>query len=130
MNIVTRFAIAFALSLVACGAVQQAIMAGQGETNTSFALVPLAVIVLLITLIFGAVFWWRRSARAIGWTAGSLLVFALVFGTALYIAGVSSLAPGIGGNIAYLVATLVVFYFLAPAAVAVPIHWLALRGAG
>ena len=129
MNTVTRCAVAFALSLFACGVLQQAIMIGTGETNTSFALVPLAVIVLLVALIFGAVVWRRRTARAIGWTAASMLAFALVFGVAVFIFGVNTLSPGIGGNIGYLIATLVVFYFLVPAAMAVPIHWLMLRGA-
>jgi glucose-6-phosphate-specific signal transduction histidine kinase len=129
MSIVTRFAVAFALSLAVCGLVQQAIMIGVGETNTSFALVLLAVIVLLIALIFGAVFWRRRSARAIGRTAASVLAFALVFGVAVFVLGVNTLSPGIGGNIGYLIATLVVFYFLVPAAIAVPVHWLMLRGA-
>ena len=46
----------------------------------------------------------------------------LVFGVAVYSFGVNDLRPGIGGNIGYLIAMLVVFDFLLPSAVAVPIH--------
>jgi hypothetical protein len=42
---------------------------------------------------------------------------------------VNDLRPGIGGNIGYLIAMLVAFDFLLPSALAVPIHWLVLRGA-
>ncbi len=46
----------------------------------------------------------------------------LVFGVAVYSFGVNDLRPGIGDNIGYLIAMLVVFDFLLPSAVAVPIH--------
>jgi hypothetical protein len=52
----------------------------------------------------------------------------LVFGVAVYAFGVNARQAGLGGNISYLMAMLVVFYFLLPTALAVPIHWLMLRG--
>jgi hypothetical protein len=81
----------------------------------------------VITAVFGAVLW--RWQRAIGRAAAVLLIVMLVFGVAVYAAGVASHSPGIGGNIGYLIALLVDFYFVIPAAAAVAIHWLLLRGA-
>ena len=57
-----------------------------------------------------------------------MLIAMLVFGVAVYVLGVNSMSPGIGGNIGYMMAMLVDFYFLLPAALAVPIHWWLLRG--
>jgi hypothetical protein len=115
---------------VICGVVQQSIMAFEDERNTGFALVPLAGIVALVTLLISLVAARKRTARAVNWTSAALLLFGLVFSVAIYAAGASSLSPGIGGNIGYLVALLVDFYFILPAACAVPIHWALLRGAG
>ena len=39
----------------------------------------------------------------------------LVFGVAVFAAGVASHSPGVGGNIVYLIALLVDFYFVIPA---------------
>ena len=128
MSLPTRIALAFALSFAAAGAVQQAIMIADGAKGTASALFPLAVIVLVVTAVFGAVLW-RRPA-AIGRTAAAMLILMLVFGVAVYVAGVASHSPGVGGNIVYLIALLVDFYFLIPAAVAVAIQWLLLRGPG
>ena len=128
MSLPARIALAFALSFAAGGAVQQAIMIADGAKGTASALIPLAVIVLVVTAMFGAVLW-RRPA-AIGRTAAVLLILMLVFGVIVYVVGVSNLSPGIGGNIVYLIALLVDFYFLIPAAVAVAMQWLLLRGAG
>ena len=60
-------------------------------------------------------------------TAVVLLIVMLVFGVAVYIMGVNSYAPGLGGNINYLIAMLVDFYFLLPSAVAVAVHWRVLN---
>ena len=91
------------------------------------ALPPLAVCILLITAVFGLVAWRRPSA--IGRIASVMLNAMLVFGVVVYIFGVNSMSPGIGGNIGYMMAMLVDFYFLLPAALAVPVHWWLLRGA-
>ena len=128
MSLPARIALAFALSFAASGAVQQAIMMADGAKGTASALIPLVIIVLLITAVFGAVLW-RRPA-AISRAAAAMLILMLVFGVAVYVVGVSNLSPGIGGNIVYLIALLVDFYFLIPAAVAVAIQWLLLRRAG
>jgi hypothetical protein len=53
-----------------------------------------------------------------------------VFGVAVFAAGVASHSPGVGGNIVYLIALLVDFYFVIPAAAAAAIHLLLLRDAG
>ena len=127
MPLPARIALAFALSLAAGGAVQQAIMHAYDSGAAPWALAPLGVCILLVTIVFGVVLW-RRPA-AIGRTAAIMLAAMLVFGVAVYSFGVNDLRPGIGGNIGYLIAMLVVFYFLLPSALAVPIHWLVLRGA-
>ena len=122
-----RFALAFALSFATGGALQQAIMAAYDSRAAPWALAPLGACILLVTIVFGVVLW-RRPA-AIGWPASIMLAAMLVFGVVVYSFGVNDLRPGIGGNIGYLIAMLVVFYFLLPSAVAVPIHWLLLRAA-
>jgi hypothetical protein len=127
MPILARITLAFALSLAAGGAVQQAIMIADHANEPLGALLPFGVIVLLITAVFCVVIWRRRTARAVGRAAVAMLACMLVFGLAVYVMGANSLAPGVGGNIVYLIALLVDFYFLIPAAVAVPIHWLLLR---
>jgi hypothetical protein len=127
MRLPARIALAFMLSFAVAGAVQQAIMIADGAKGTASALAPLAVLVLVITAVFGTVLW--RRPRSIGRAAAALLVVTLVFGVAVYVAGVAGQSPGIGGNISYLIALLVDFYFVIPAAAAVEIHWLLLRGA-
>ena len=127
MPLPARIALAFALSFSFGGAVQQAIMWAYDSGAAPWALAPLGGCTLLVTIVFGVVLW-RRPA-AIGWTASIMLVAMLVFGVVVYSFGVNDLRPGIGGNIGYLIAMLVVFYFLLPSAIAVPIHWLLLRGA-
>jgi hypothetical protein len=125
MPLAARWALAFALSLVAAGALQQAIMAG--EHGPLSALPPLAAGVALISVLFALVVWRRRTARAIGLAAAALAAVMLALGAAIAVLGVLSLSPGFGGNIAYGIALIVDFYFLVPASVAVPIHWFLLR---
>jgi len=127
MPLLTRVALAFALSFSIGGALQQALMQAYDSGTAPWALVPLGICILLVTIVFGAVLW-RRPA-AIGWTAAIMLAAMLVFGVAVYSFGVNDLRPGIGGNIGYLIAMLVVFDFLLPSALAVPVHWLLLRPA-
>jgi hypothetical protein len=127
MPLLARVALAFALSFATGGALQQALMVAYDSGAAPGALAPLGVCILLVTIVFGIVPW-RRPA-AIGWTAAIMLAAMLVFGVAVYSFGVNDLRPGIGGNIGYLIAMLVVFDFLLPSALAVPIHWLLLRGA-
>jgi hypothetical protein len=129
MGFFARIAVAFALSLVASGALQQAIMFADEAAGSSSALPPLGGIVLLVTVVFGIVLWWRRTSFAANLTAACLMAFTLMIGLAAYIGGVLTLSPGIGGNIGYGLALILDFYFLLPAAVAVAIHWLLLRGA-
>ncbi len=125
MPLPVRLVLAFMLSLVAAGMVQQAAMINDRANGPLGALPPLAVCVLLITLVFGLVAWWRPSA--ITRTAVVLLIVMLAFGVAIYIIGVNTIGPGIGGNISYLMAVLVDFYFLLPTAVAVTVHWRVLN---
>jgi hypothetical protein len=121
-----RIADAFALSLLVSGAIQQALMAELSDTTS--ALPPLAIIVALVTIVFGCVQWLRGRTGAIDWTAASMLAAMLVFGLAIYLFGLSSITPGVGGNILYGLAQLINTYFLFPAAFAELIHWLLLRG--
>ena len=97
-------------------------------SDTTSALLPLAIGLALMTIVFGCVLGLSRSKTAVGWTAAAVLFGMLVFGVAIYLIGLSSITPGVGGNILYGLALLVDFYFLLPAALGVPIHWLLLRG--
>jgi hypothetical protein len=133
MNRWTRIAAALVLSLVACGVVQHAALAGMGEFDrgwlyTGEALVqlftPLAVAVAVVTAVFALVIHFGPHA---GRLALVLLALMAAAGIAIYIAGVNSRSPGIAGNLGYFLATLVVFCYLAPCAIAVLIHWLLLR---
>ena len=103
-------------------------MMAQGLEGPMAALPPLAAGLALVTFVFGCVTWLSRSKAAAGWTAAWMLVAMLVLGVAIYLIGLSSITPGVGGNILYGLAQLVDFYFLLPAALGVPIHWLLLRG--
>jgi hypothetical protein len=127
MRIAARFATAVVLSLAVSGAVQQAIMMADHAAGPTTALPPLAIVVLLIAAVFGVVVRWNRRPAAVGWTAASMLMTLLVFGVIVYVAGVSTLTPELGGNIGYGLALIVDFYFLVPAALAVAIHWWLMR---
>jgi len=127
MPLSARIALAFALSLAAASALQQALMLAFDNGAQPWALPPLGICILLIAIVFGLVLWLRPLA--IGWTAAIMLVAMLALGGVIYNFGVNDLRPGVGGNIGYLIAMLVVFYVLPPSALAVPIHWLLLRGA-
>ena len=125
MPLPVRLVLAFMLSIVAAGMVQQAAMINDRANRPWDALVPLAVCVALVTLVLGLVAW-RRPA-AITRTAGIALIVMLAVGVAIYVIGVYSVTPGIGGNISYLMAVLIDFYFLLPSAVAVAVHWRVLN---
>jgi len=129
-----RLAAAFVLSLVACGAAQYTVMValgeGQGRRYSVEAFIevftPLAVAVVAVTAVFALVI---RCGPYAGRLALVLLPVMAAAGTALYITGINSRSPGVGGNVFYAVATVVVFYYLSPCALAIPIHWLMLRRA-
>jgi hypothetical protein len=108
--------------------VQQAAMINDRANGPLGALPPLAVCILLVTLVFGLVAW--RRPTALTRTAVVLLVVMLIIGVAVYIFGVNSMAPGLGGNVNYLIAILIDFYFLLPSAVAVAVHWRVLNTTG
>lgn len=127
MPLPARVALAFALSLVAAGGAQQAIMLAAGERDTAGALAFLVPIVALITFVFAIVAWRRRTVASLSWTAGAILAVMLALGLAAYAFGRANVTPGIGGNIVYLLALFLDEYLLLPAAAAVPIHWLLLR---
>lgn len=129
MPLPARLALAFTLSLAAAGLVQQAAMIDDRANGPLGALWPLSVCIALVTLVFGIVMRCSRSASVAGWTAAAMLTVMLAFGVAVYIFGVATSSPGIGGNIGYMMAILVDFYFLMPSAVAAAIHWWLLRGA-
>jgi hypothetical protein len=123
-----RLALALVLSLVACGAAQHAMMVALGEVagrqHYIGVFIPLAGAVAAVTAVFAAVTWNGRYAGLL-----TLVLLAVMAGAgwALYVAGVNSRSPGIGGTVFYGVAYVVVLYYLAPCAAAVPIHWLMLR---
>lgn len=127
MNNWTRLAAAFVLSLVVCGAAQQAAMViGEGQLLAPFIEVFtwLAVAVAAVTVLFAIV---MRCGPYAGRLTLVLLPVMAAAGYALYVTGVNSRSPGIAGNLFYGLAMLVIFYYLAPSALAVAIHWLILR---
>ena len=125
-----RVAVAFALSLVACGVAQYAIIVvGVGRDGYPLKAFfeifpPLVVPVLLVTTLYVLVI---QCGPYAGRLALILLPLMAAGGYALYVSGVNSRSPGIDGNIAYGIAMMVVFFYVAPSALAVPIHWLMLR---
>jgi len=125
MPLPVRLVLAFILSLVAAGMVQQAAMINDRANGPLGALPPLAVCILLVTLVFGLVAWRRPSA--ITRAAVVMLIVMLVVGVVVYVFGAVSMAPGLGGNINYLIAVLIDFYFLLPTATAVAVHWRVLN---
>lgn len=125
MPTAARFALAFALSLVASGAVQQAIMAAAREHGTMSALPLLAIFVALIAAVFALVLWRRRDA--VGRVATAILVAFAVLGGGALAFGAATLSPGVGGNIMIGLAVILDLYFLLPATAAVAIHWWLLR---
>ena len=125
MPLPVRLVLAFMLSIVAAGMVQQAAMINDRANGPLGALVPLAVCILLVTLVFGLVAW--RRPWALTRTAAIMLIVMLAFGVAVYVVGVNTISSGIGGNISYMMAVLVDFYFLLPTATAVALHWRVLN---
>jgi hypothetical protein len=91
INLPARIALAFVLSLVAGGMVQQAAMLNDRANGPLQALgrLPSAS---CWSRVFGAVAWWRPSA--IGRTAVAVLAVMLMSGVAVYIFGASTSAPG------------------------------------
>jgi len=121
MGVALHFALAFALSLVAAGGLQQAIMLAAGERDALIALFFVVPVVALVTGAF-AVALRRRRRKRLRWAAGLLLAAMLVLGGAIYAIGRATLVPGIAGNIGYLLALFVDLYVLLPSAIAVPVH--------
>ena len=122
------FVLTFVPSIFIAGFIQQTLMLGALHAHEPIsAIVPLAVLVLLISIAFAAVSWHARTASALNRTAvwiGGLLIAACV---AALVAGLLDLSPGIGGNILVGLAVLLDIGFLVPALIAVVIHWWVLR---
>jgi hypothetical protein len=127
LSLLGRLAGAFALSVIVSGAIQQAILRANGLSDPMSALPPLAIGLALMSIVFACVLWPRRSATVLRWTAVSILAAMLVLGPGIYLQGLSSITPGVGGDILYGLALIIDAYFLFPAAFGVPIHWLMLR---
>jgi hypothetical protein len=125
-----RIAAAYILSVIACGTAQYAtIVMSAGHDHYPLKALfeifpPLLVAVLLVTTLF-------VLAIQCGPYAGRLTLILLPLmaaaGYALYVSGVNSRSSGADGNLFYAVNMIVVFYYLAPCALAVPVHWLMLR---
>ncbi len=122
MGVITRLAAALALSLLAAGALQQALMAEKVDRLSALPL--LAVLVVLVSIVFAIAAWRKVAAER---TAIVLLAVMVVIGFAAVEIGLADRSPGVGGDILYGLAEVLVGYFLLPCAVALPIHWLLLR---
>lgn len=127
MNLTARLAAAFVASLVAAGGLQQILMAGLGLHDTLAALAPLAVLIAVVAIAFGATVWRRMSAALTG--AVLLGVIAVVAAAGIVI-GLANRSPEVGGNIFYSLAVLIDLCFLLPSALAVLINWAVLRSGG
>jgi len=128
MGRLRTFVLIFVPSILIGGFVQQTLMLGVLHANEPIsAIIPLAILVLLISIAFTVVSWRTTSAFALNQTAvwiGGLLVAA---GIAALVAGFLNLSPGIGGDILAGLAILLDVGFLLPGLLAVVIHWWLLR---
>jgi len=127
LHIAKRIGLAYGLSLAAASAVQLALMLLPYAHWLDRPFVPLAILLLPITACFAAVFWWRPTSRALGWTAMIMFIAIIVLAAALYVLAVQNVTPGVGGNVMVAAAILADMYLLFPALFALPVHWLVLR---
>jgi hypothetical protein len=119
-----RLAAAFAVSLLAAGALQQGLMAAEHLEGALAALPPLAGMIVVISVVFAVAAWRKVAAER---TALVLLAVLIVVGTAATLIGLANRTAGVGGDILCGLAQLLDWYFLLPCAVALPIHWLLMR---
>ncbi len=89
------------------------------------ALLPLALLVLLPTAILALIA--SRRPAAINLASGALLTLFAAIGAGAYLLGRATQTPGVGGNILYLIASLVDLYFILPGMIAVAVLWFVLR---
>jgi hypothetical protein len=129
LHIATRIALAYGVSLAAACAVQLVLTLLPDARWLDRAFVPLAVWLLPITAVFAGVLWRHPTSRALGWTAIIVVVAMIVLAAALYVLAVRSVTPGVGGNVMVAAALIADLFFILPALVAPPIHWLVLRPA-
>jgi hypothetical protein len=121
-------AVAFALSMFVAGTIQQFAMVEILAAHQPLpALIPLAVIVLLVSLVLGLVAALAKSGSALNLASACLGGLFFLVGAAALIFGAVDSSPGIGGNILWGLAVLLDVGFLLPGAVAIVIHWWLLR---
>jgi|SRR5262245_44723432 hypothetical protein len=122
-----RFAphvLAFASSMLAGGVVQQMTMIHiLGGRDTATALIPLAIALALVAIIYAIAFRRPNAASSLNRATAWLAALGVVGGAFVLWAGYSSVSPGVGGNVGLAVAHLVVVGFLAPLIVAILLHW-------
>jgi len=120
--------LAFVVSTIAAGAIQQALMIAVLDAHgPQSALIPLFGVVLAISVVFGLTRRWTKSLPAIDRVAAALLALLAAIGLAALAFGNANYSPGVGGNIMWGLAVLLDLCFLLPGAVAVVIHWWLLR---
>jgi hypothetical protein len=124
MSKIVRIAAAFALSLLAAGALQQIMMTAAHLEGPLAAVPPLAAMVAVVSAVFGIAAWRKWP---VGLTAVVLLAVIAVVAVGGIAIGLANRSPGVGGDILYGLASLIDLYFLLPCALAIPIHWLLLR---
>ncbi|MFL5061020.1 MAG: hypothetical protein ACJ8DQ_13125 [Xanthobacteraceae bacterium] len=122
-----RYMLAFLLSAIIGGVVQQAFMSIVLGGHGFGALVPLLATMLVLSIVYMIIDRYGKTVRLLHMTTAALLAAMLVVGAAALVFGKLETSPGIGGNIAMAIALLFVVGFLLPCAVAALIHWWLLR---
>jgi hypothetical protein len=120
-----RVVAAFVLSLLAAGALQQIMMSAAHLADPLDAVPPLAAMIVVVSAVFGIAVWRKWPVWL---TAAMLLAIIAAVAIGGIVIGLANLSPGVGGDILYGLAQVIDLYFLLPCALAVPIHWLLLRG--
>ena len=124
MPLLARLAIAFVLSFLAAGAVQQFLMAAAQLHDPRPGLLPLAVLIVIVSAVFAI-----AARKWAAWrVAAALLALIVAIGTAGMVFGLANWSPEVGGDIVYGLAQLIDLYMLLPCGVAILVHWLLLRG--
>jgi hypothetical protein len=123
MHGAARHILAFVLSAIVGGVIQQAFMSVVLGGYGFGALMPLLAAMLVFSIIYVTIDRYAKTIRVLDWTTVGLIAAIHVLGVAAVVIGKMETSSGIGGNIAMAIALLFVVGFLLPCAVAVLIHW-------
>ncbi|MFL5064381.1 MAG: hypothetical protein ACJ8ED_06980, partial [Xanthobacteraceae bacterium] len=95
-----RHILAFVLSAIMGGVIQQAFMSIVLGGHGFGALVPLLATMLVLSIVYMIIDRYGKTVRLLNMTTAALLAAMLVVGAAALVFGKLDASPGIGGNIA------------------------------